>query len=136
MNADPPLPANEAAINAISALRQEFTAAENRGDPSVQLDARHPDAFRRMPPGSPPLGPEEAAESLTTLYATGDVSVSWESDGVIATETLAVDSGSFSVLTPDDESPRHGSWLMVFVATRDGEWLVVRDIYNWDTDDH
>lgn len=126
------LPHDTEAVAAIARLRQEFCAAENRGDPSVQLDARHPDAFQRMPPGREPLGPAEARKSLETLYASEDITVEWESDGVIATESLAVDSGRFRVHRPDTDAPRLGSWLLVFVKSADDEWLVVRDIYNWD----
>ena len=113
-------------------MRREFTAAENRGDPSVQLDARHPDAFQRMPPGRPPLGPADAADSLEELYASDDITVEWESDGVMATDALAVDSGRFRVHRSDTDAVRSGSWVMVFVRSADDEWLVVRDIYNWD----
>lgn len=125
----------EETVAEIEAIRAAFEAAENRGDPSVQLDRRAETDYVRMPPGRPPMGPAEAADELERLYAEGGFSVAWDSDGVLAGETLAVDGGSFTVTwetNHGDANTRRGSWLMVFRRNEDEDWEVVRDIYNWD----
>lgn len=114
----------------IDAIRAAFEAAENRGDPRVQLAHRSESEYVRMPPGRPPMDATEAREALVELYEEADVEVAWESSGVLASGDLAVDSGSFTVRF-DDGTRRTGSWLMAF-RREDGDWKVVRDIYNWD----
>lgn len=114
----------------IVALRRAFEAAENRGDPEVQLEHRDPEEFIRMPPGRAPMDYEAANERLKSLYDSADIAVEWESDGVLVDESLAVDSGSFTIEFADGRT-RTGDWLMVFRRDEEGTWRVVRDIYNW-----
>lgn len=123
----------EEAAAEIEALRAAFSAAEDRGDPSVQVAHRAEEDYIRMPPGRPPMDAEEAASSLRDVYASTDLSVDWESDGVIVGEDLAVDSGSFTISWENEAKPdRNGSWLLVYRRTERGDWEVIRDIYNWD----
>ena len=114
----------------IATIRRALEAAENRHDPSVQIDRRDDDRYRRLPPGRPPMSRREADESLESLYSTGGFSVDWESDGPIVGTELAVDSGQFTV-TFDDGNERTGNWLLVYRRDDHGDWRIIRDIYNY-----
>ena len=118
-------------IEEIETIRREFEAAENRKDPSVQIERRDPSEFVRMPPGRSAMSYEKANERLESLYAAGGFHVEWESDGIFASENLAVDSGRFTVAF-DDGRHRKGKWLLVYRRDAAGRWRVIRDIYNYD----
>lgn len=115
----------------IKRIREAFEAAENRGDPTVQIERRDPLRYRRLPPGRPAMDYDEAAAALERLYERSDLSVTWESDGVFVSGDLAIDSGTFAIEI-DDAPPRGGSWLMVYRRNAEGVWRVIRDMYNWD----
>lgn len=123
----------------IDALREAFAEAENRGDPSVILARLDPDDYVRMPPGRPAMDAAEAARKIESVFDTTDITVDWQSDGVLGSGDLAVDSGTFTIelVEGDGDGPRRrtGDWLMVFRRDDDGEWTLVRDIYNWNEDE-
>lgn len=122
---------SEDRIDEIASIRREFERAENRYDPSVQIERRDRSDFIRMPPGEPPLSRSDANESLRNLYERGGFHVEWESDGIFACADIAVDSGRFTV-SFDDGRERSGSWLLAYRRDSEREWRVVRDIYNYD----
>lgn len=123
----------------IDAIREAFAEAENRGDPSVILAHLDPDDYVRMPPGRPAMDAAEAAREIESVFDTTDITVDWRSDGVLGSSDLAVDSGTFTIELVEDDGDgptrRTGDWLMVFRRGADGEWTLVRDIYNWNDDE-
>lgn len=129
----PSMGVGQDASAAIEESMQAWEVAYNAGDTEAVASAYTTDAVL-YPPGAEPVQGREAIRAFwqQQMEEAGGNTIELETREVHELGDAAVAIGSAIVTDPDGGHVDHGSYLKVSKQV-DGEWKIVRDIYNNNT---
>jgi len=117
----------------LNRLREEFVAAENRGDADAMYSQLAPDVIVMAPNGPPMGGPQLTPEALRSFFETFSYDNRYQSQEIVISGDWAFDRGVGTeiVTNKKDGSVTKSNAKYLWVYRRvDGVWKQARVIWN------
>ena len=125
----------EADLAAIAEFNRRYVQAINDGDIDA-LAALTTEGHMMLMPNRPPLvGKDANIEAMAGVFEQGDIDEAWMPEETVVAGDWAYQRGTFTVgfrPTGDEGEARNtvGSFLRIYSRQPDGEWRMIRDMFN------
>ncbi|HEY5666150.1 MAG TPA: nuclear transport factor 2 family protein [Gammaproteobacteria bacterium] len=129
-------PADQAALAAIAEFNRHYLEAINEGDIDLLASLTTEDHMMISSGGEPLVGKEALVGAMTGAFERFDFDETWTPAETVVSGDLAYQRGTFVVVArPRDggeASRTEGNFLRIYRRQPDGEWRMVRDMFNSD----
>lgn len=128
--------AEQAALAAIEAFNRQYLKAINEGDIDLLASLTTENHMMISSGGQPLVGKAALVRAMTGAFERFDFDETWTPEETVVSGDLAYQRGTFVVVArPRDgaeASRTQGNFLRIYRRQPDGEWFMVRDMFNSD----
>jgi len=132
-------PTSEADLAAIEEFNRRYVQAINDGDAAALAALTTEDHIMLMPNRPPLIGKDANIEAMAAVFEQSEIDEAWIPEETVVAGDWAYQRGTFTVgFRPKggdaEMSTTTGNFLRIYRRQPDGEWRMIRDMFNtYDT---